>query len=122
MQFSRKTKCVAAGAIAVLCLAGSVLFPVDVNSAPYRRQCNPQSRQWSWKHFDNRSFLVNEDRISRYNRGIDVQTCESRRTKDFRVDCLSRVLYRMENDYSYIKIGVIQSKSWWDRMCSYYYH
>ena len=128
MRFSHKVRGVAVKAIGVAYLAGSVLFPLEARSADYSRRCIvDEEKGWVMKvyKFGENSTVaryINEGSISRYNRGIDFVMCYGRQTYTFKVDCLSRVAYAMQNDFSYKKRAVIGSTSLFAGMCGQYYN
>ena len=118
MQFLHKVRGFAIGAVGVVCMGGVIYLPLEAKSSGfYTRRCKTDPPGWVIVS----GTYVRENSISRYDRGLDYMICDRAQTYHYKIDCISRTLYYLANNLSYVKYGTFHPTSSAMKVCEKYY-
>lgn len=109
------------GFIILSCLVVEGMHPLTARSATYVRQCRYAEKGSQHHHGSSAALTWMEHNVGRYDRGIDIVMCSIWGSRTFKIDCISRVNYLLQNNGTYANRGVYGKNSVVDHVCNRYF-
>lgn len=109
------------GFILLSCLVVEGMYPLTSRSATYVRQCRFLEKGSQYVSGRSVELTWMERNVFRYDRGIDIVMCTTSGSRNFKIDCISRVSYELQNNGTYLKIGNVGKNSIFEIVCNRYF-